>query len=35
MYAAFKIINPTADIGFDLAKEYAEAEQMKRDQSRT
>ena len=23
MYAAFKIINPTADIGFDLANEYA------------
>jgi hypothetical protein len=23
MYAAFKIIDPTADIGFDLAKEYA------------
>ena len=34
MYAAFKIINPTADVGFDLANEYAVAEQMKRDQSR-
>ena len=34
MYAAFEIINPTADIGFDLANEYAAAEQMKRDQSR-
>ena len=32
MYAAFKIINPTADIGFDLADEYAVAQQMKRDQ---
>ena len=31
MYAAFKIINPTADIGFDLANEYASAQQMKRD----
>ena len=32
MYAAFKIIDPTADIGFDLAKEYALAKQMRRDQ---
>ncbi len=32
MYAVFKIINPTADIGFDLANEYALAQQMKRDQ---
>jgi hypothetical protein len=31
MYAAFKIIDPTADIGFDLANEYALADQMKRD----
>ena len=30
MYAAFKIIDPTADIGFDLANEYASAQQMKR-----
>jgi hypothetical protein len=35
MYAAFKIINPTADIGFDLANEYALAQQMKRDQRNT
>jgi tetratricopeptide (TPR) repeat protein len=34
MYAAFKILNPSADIGFDLANEYAAAQQMKRDQSR-
>ena len=32
MYAAFKIIDPTADVGFDLAKEYAVANQMRRDQ---
>ena len=31
MYAAFKITDPTADIGFDLAKEYAMADQMRRD----
>ena len=35
MYAAFKIIDPTADIGFDLANEYAVANQMKRDQRNT
>jgi tetratricopeptide (TPR) repeat protein len=35
MYAAFTIINPTADIGFDLANEYASAQQMKRDQRNT
>jgi hypothetical protein len=35
MYAAFKILNPTADIGFDLAKEYALAQDMKRDKSRS
>ena len=35
MYAAFKILNPTADIGFDLAKEYAAAQQMKRDERRS
>ncbi len=35
MYAVFKIINPTADIGFDLANEYAVAQQMKRDQRNT
>jgi hypothetical protein len=35
MYVAFKIIDPTADIGFDLAKEYALANQMKRDQGNT
>ena len=35
MYAAFKIINPTADIGFDLTQEYAVAQQMKRDQRNT
>ena len=29
MYAAFKILNPSADIGFDLAKEYALANDMK------
>jgi hypothetical protein len=34
MYAAFKIFNPTADIGFDLADEYAAAQQMKRDRRR-
>ena len=34
MYVSFKIINPIADIGFDLANEYAVAQQMKRDQSR-
>jgi tetratricopeptide (TPR) repeat protein len=33
MYAAFKIVNPTADIGFDLANEYTLAQQMRRDQS--
>jgi hypothetical protein len=33
MYAAFKIIDPTGDIGYDLAKENALANQMKRDQS--
>jgi hypothetical protein len=32
MYAAFKIIDPTADVGFDLAKEYTLANQMRRDQ---
>jgi hypothetical protein len=32
MYAVFRIFNPTADIGFDLADEYAAAQQMKRDQ---
>ena len=32
MYAAFKIIDPTGNIGFDLAKEYALANQMRRDQ---
>jgi hypothetical protein len=31
MYAAFKIINPAADIGFDLADDYALAQQMNRD----
>ena len=31
MYAAFKITDPTADIGFDLAKEYAMAKQTRRD----
>jgi hypothetical protein len=35
MYAAFKIFNPTADIGFDLAQEYAVAEQMAPDRSRS
>jgi hypothetical protein len=30
-----KIIDPTAAIGFDLAKEYALANQMKRDQGNT
>ncbi len=35
MYAAFKIIDPTADIGFDLANEYALANHMKRDQRNT
>ena len=35
MYAAFKIIDPTADIGFDLAREYALANQMRRDQRNT
>ncbi len=35
MHAAFKIINPTADIGFDLADEYAVAQQMKRDRRDT
>ena len=29
MFAAFKIIDPTADIGFDLSREYAEAMRMK------
>ncbi len=29
MYAAFKIIQPTADVGFDLSQEYAAAMQMK------
>ncbi len=32
MYAAFKITDPTADIGPDLAEEYAMANQMRRDQ---
>ena len=32
MYAAFKIIDATADVRFDLAKEYALANQMKRDE---
>ena len=32
MYAAFKIINPGAVTGFDLADEYAVAQQMMRDQ---
>ena len=31
MYAAFRITDPTADIGFDLAEEYALANQMRRD----
>ena len=31
MYAAFKITDPTADIGFDLAEEYALANEMRRD----
>ncbi len=31
MYAAFKITDPTADIGFDLAAEYAMANEMRRD----
>ncbi len=35
MYAAFKIFNPTADIGFDLAREYSAAEQMARDRNRS
>ena len=35
MYAAFKILNPSADIGFDLASEYAAAQQMKRDERRS
>jgi hypothetical protein len=35
MYAAFKILNPTADIGFDLAEEYAVAQQMRRDGRRS
>lgn len=35
MYAAFKIIDPTGDIGFDLAKEYALANQIRRDQRNT
>jgi hypothetical protein len=30
MYAAFKITDPTADIGFDLAEEYALANEMRR-----
>jgi hypothetical protein len=34
MYAAFKILKPIADIGFDLAKKYAVGQEMKRDQSR-
>jgi hypothetical protein len=34
-YGAFKIIDPAADIGFDLAKEYALANQMKRDRRST
>ncbi len=32
MYAAFKITDPAADIGFDLAEEYALANEMRRDQ---
>jgi hypothetical protein len=35
MDAAFKSIDPTADIGFDLANECAVANQMKRDQRDT
>jgi hypothetical protein len=35
MYVASKILNPAADIGFDLAKEHAAAQQMKRGQSRS
>ena len=35
MYVAFKILNPAAEIGFDLAKEYAVAEQMARDKNRS
>jgi hypothetical protein len=31
IYAAYKIIDPTADIGFDLAEEYALANQTRRD----
>ena len=31
MYAAFKIADPTADIGFSLAEAYATANQMMRD----
>ncbi len=31
MHAAFKITDPTADIGFDLAEEYATANQMRGD----
>jgi hypothetical protein len=29
MYAAFTVLNPAVDIGFDLATEYAVAQQMK------
>ncbi len=35
MYAAFKIIDPTADAWFDLANEHALADRMKRDQGNT
>jgi hypothetical protein len=35
MYVAFNVFNLTADIGFDLAQEYAVAEQMARDRRRS
>jgi hypothetical protein len=33
MFAAFKIIAPGEDVGFDLSKEYALALEMKRDKT--
>ena len=32
MYAAFKITDPTAAVGFDLAEDHATANQIRRDQ---